>query len=175
MVGEHMFDTSSNTGRRASWRDALKARLDSARFAVASTIGADRRVSQLASDNYREDAMGTSNVWMYQDTLRTEIGNGADIVGYEVEATDGSIGKVDKRSAEAGRDYLVVDTGFWIFGHKRLIPAGVVRRVDHNDRKVFVSMTKEEIKNAPDFDEAMNSTDDAYYDKHSSYYSQYGW
>jgi hypothetical protein len=129
----------------------------------------------MSTDNYLEDAMGTSNVWTYQDTLRTDIGNGADIVGYEVQATDDSIGKVDKRSTEAGRDYLVVDTGFWIFGHKRLIPAGVVRRVDHNDRKVYVSMTKEEIKNAPDFDDAMTSTDDAYYDKHSSYYSRYGW
>ena len=119
--------------------------------------------------------MGTSNVWMYQDALRTDIGNGADIVGYEVEATDDSIGKVDKRSTEAGRNYFVVDTGFWIFGHKRLIPAGVVRRVDHTDRKVYVSMTKEEIKNAPDFDEAMTSADDAYYDKQSTYYSRYGW
>ena len=26
--------------------------------------------------------------------------------------------------------YLVVDTGFWIFGKKRLIPAGVVTHVD---------------------------------------------
>src|SRR3954452_7280721 len=124
------------------------------------------------TDNYLEDAMGTSNVWIYQDTLRTDIGNGADLVGYEVEATDGNIGKVDKRSTEAGRDYLVVDTGFWIFGHKRLIPAGVVRRVDRNDRKVYVSMTKEQIKNAPDFDEARTSTDGAEYDNHSSSYSR---
>jgi hypothetical protein len=66
--------------------------------------------------------MGTSDIWIYHDTLRTDVGNGADIVGYDVEATDGSIGKVDKRSTEAGPNYLVVDTGFWIFGHKRLIP-----------------------------------------------------
>jgi hypothetical protein len=36
-------------------------------------------------------------------------------------------------------------------------------------------MTKEEIKNAPDFDDAMTSTDDAYYEKHSSYYDRYRW
>ena len=119
--------------------------------------------------------MGTSNVWMYHETLRTDISSGAEIVGYDVEATDGSIGKVDKRSTEAGRDYLVVDTGFWIFGHKRLIPAGVVRRVDRDRHTVYVSMTKEEIKNAPDFDEAMTSTDDAYYDKYSGYYDRYRW
>jgi len=119
--------------------------------------------------------MDKSTVWTYHDTLRTDIGNGADVVGYDVEATDGSIGKVDKRSTEASRDYLVVDTGFWIFGHKRLIPAGVVRRVDRADEKLYVSMTKDEIKNAPDFDDAMTANDDAYYDKYSNYYDQYRW
>jgi hypothetical protein len=119
--------------------------------------------------------MGTPTVWVYNETLRTDLGSGRDIVGYNVEATDDSIGKVDKRSTEAGRDYLVVDTGFWIFGHKRLIPAGVVRRVDHNERKIHVAMTKDEIKNAPDFDETMTANDEVYYDKHSSYYDRYGW
>ena len=114
--------------------------------------------------------MGTSDIWIYHDTLRTDVGNGADIVGYDVEATDGSIGKVDKRSTEAGRNYLVVDTGFWIFGHKRLIPAGVVRRVDRNERKVFVSMTKEEIKNAPELDES-RVRDDTYRTELGDYYS----
>src|SRR5262245_18934037 len=113
--------------------------------------------------------MGTPTLWVYNETLRTDVGSGRDIVGYDVEAADDSIGKVDKRSTEAGRDYLVVDTGFWIFGHKRLIPAGVVRRVDNKQRKIYVAMTKDEIKNAPDFDEMMTANDDVYYDKHSSY------
>jgi ribosomal 30S subunit maturation factor RimM len=77
-----------------------------------------------------------------------------DVVGYEVEATDGSIGKIDEASNDAASSYLVVDTGFWIFGKKRLIPAGVITRVDDEDRKVFVSMTKDQIKSAPDFDAA---------------------
>ena len=49
---------------------------------------------------------------------------------------------------------LVVDTGFWIFGKKRMIPAGVVPR-DRRRRanKVFVAMTKDQIKQAPDYDE----------------------
>ena len=50
----------------------------------------------------------------------------SDLVGYDVEATDGHIGKIDEASNEAAGQYLVVDTGFWIFGKKRLIPAGVV-------------------------------------------------
>ena len=35
--------------------------------------------------------------------------------------------------------YVVVDTGFWIFGKKRLIPAGVVSAVVHEDKTVHVA------------------------------------
>jgi hypothetical protein len=66
-----------------------------------------------------------------------------------VEATDESIGKIDAKSDEASSSYVAVDTGFWIIGKKRLIPAGAVTSVDHDDEKVNVSMTKDEIKNAP--------------------------
>jgi hypothetical protein len=121
-----------------------------------------------------EEEMSTLNVWEYRSGLRTDLADQANLVGYDVEATDGSIGKIDEASAETSRQYLVVDTGFWIFGKKRLIPAGVVTRVDHVDRKVYVSMTKDQIKRAPDYDDAMTSYDDAYYDKYSSYYSPYG-
>ena len=100
-------------------------------------------------------------------------GNLPDVTGFDVEATDGHIGKVDNATAEESSSCLVVDTGFWIFGKKRLIPAGMATRVDHAAEKVYVSMTKDQIKQAPDFDEAMTSHDDAYYDKYSSYYSPY--
>ena len=76
-----------------------------------------------------------------------------DITGYDVEATDGSVGKVDEATYENGQGALVVDTGFWIFGKKRMLPAGVVQDVDEDTRKVFVSCSKDEIKQAPDYDE----------------------
>ena len=85
----------------------------------------------------------------YQDSTWT---GGNDLVGYDVEATDGSIGKIDEATTEASSSYLVVDTGFWIFGKKRLIPAGVVSGVDHDSKNVYVNLTKEQIKSAPDYD-----------------------
>jgi len=118
------------------------------------------------------DRMASNNVWTY----RIDIGTGIEpvnLIGYSVEATDGSIGKIDEATGDTSRQYLVVDTGFWIFGKKRLIPAGMATRVDHAAEKVYVSMTKDQIKQAPDFDEAMTSHDDAYYDKYSGYYSPY--
>ena len=96
-----------------------------------------------------------------------------DVTGWDVEATDGHIGKIDKATTETSRQYVVVDTGFWIFGKKRLIPAGMATRVDQATGKVYVSMTKDQIKQAPDYDDAMTTDDDAYYDKYSDYYSPY--
>ena len=45
----------------------------------------------------------------------------------------------------------MVDTGFWIFDKRRLIPAGAVTAVDHDSRKVMISLTKDQVKDAPDF------------------------
>ncbi len=45
--------------------------------------------------------------------------------------------------------YLVVDTGPWIFGKKVLLPASVIQRIDLDDKKVYVRLTKDQIKAAP--------------------------
>jgi hypothetical protein len=118
--------------------------------------------------------MDAMNVWLYRESLSREPADIEKLVGYDVQATDGHIGKIDSASTETNRQYLVVDTGFWIFGKKRLIPAGVVTRVDHKDHNVYVSMSKDQIKLAPDFDKD-RFDDDVSYDKHGSYYREYGW
>ncbi|MGW6913927.1 PRC-barrel domain-containing protein [Kitasatospora sp. NPDC054939] len=75
---------------------------------------------------------------------------GTDLVGFHVEAEDGHIGKVDELSEKVGAQYLVVDTGPWIFGKRVLLPAGTVVRIEPGEQKVFVDRTKEEIKNGPE-------------------------
>ena len=71
----------------------------------------------------------TRDIWTYSETVRT----GGDLSGYHVEATDGSIGKIDEATYDEGSSCLVVDTGPWIFGKKVLLPAGIVESVDHDD------------------------------------------
>jgi hypothetical protein len=93
-----------------------------------------------------------------------------DFVGYEVEGSDGSsIGKIDKSSWDAGSAYLVVDTRFWRFGKKRVIPAGLVERVDVEAETVFVDLSKAEIKAAPDFGEHRRLSAE-----HEAYYASFG-
>lgn len=98
----------------------------------------------------------TTDVWSF----RTEptIGD-VDLTGFSVEAADGGIGKVDEATYEAGSSYLIVDTGPWIFGKKVMLPAGVVQRVDPESETVFVNRTKDEIKNAPEFDDTLADAD----------------
>ncbi|MEU7477009.1 PRC-barrel domain containing protein [Lentzea sp. NPDC042327] len=92
--------------------------------------------------------------WFGQDDDATDLAHRPDtgLIGYEVEATDGSIGKVHDDNAEVPGDCLLVDTGPWIFGHKVVLPVGTVRRVDHDERKVWVDRTRQQIKDAPEYD-----------------------
>ena len=94
-----------------------------------------------------------------------------DLVGYDVEATDGKIGKIDESTYDVGASYLVVDTGFWIFGKKRMIPAGVVERIDDTDEKVYVRLTKDDIKSAPDFEEQHRRERELYDKYYETYWS----
>ncbi|GAA3064252.1 PRC-barrel domain-containing protein (plasmid) [Streptomyces goshikiensis] len=110
----------------------------------------------------------TVNVWGYRETSGHLAG--ADLTGYKVEATDGSIGKVDKHSDEVGSAYIVVDTGPWIFGKEVLLPAGTVSRVDPDDKKIFVDRTKEQIKNAPEFDKDKHLGNAEYHNQVGGYY-----
>lgn len=75
-------------------------------------------------------------------TFRKEV-PAREIEGFDVEAHDGSIGKIDN---EVGRSFVVVDTGR-IFGRKVVIPARALETIDRDEQKVFVSMTKDQIRN----------------------------
>ena len=98
-----------------------------------------------------------------------------DLTGFDVEAADGHIGKVDEATYKEGTGCLVVDAGFWVFGKKRMIPAGVVKSVDPEQKKIDVSMTKDQVKHAPDFDPERHRDDEAgCYDEVGNYFWSYG-
>ena len=112
-----------------------------------------------------------TDIWSYRDTATAQP---TDLVGFEVVATDGSIGKVDQATYDAGASYLVVDTGPWIFGKKRMLPAGVIERIDYDSRQVFVNLTKDQIRDAPDYD-AARYQDEAYRSELGTYYGPFWW
>ena len=109
--------------------------------------------------------MSTTDLWTYNDSAL--VGNA--LVGLEVVAVDGEIGKVDEATDDAGTSGVVVDTGRWILGKKVLLPAGTVNHVDRDERKVYVDRSKEQIKSAPEFD-SDTYRDPTYRDKIAGYY-----
>jgi len=110
-----------------------------------------------------------TDVWTFQIREVQEV---PKLSGFDVEATDGHIGKIDEATYEVGSSCLVVDTGFWIFGKKRMLPGSVIRRIDLDNRQVFVGLTKDQIKQAPDHDEQRRDEEE-YRRSLGDYYSRY--
>jgi hypothetical protein len=92
-----------------------------------------------------------------------------EIAGYAVEAKDGHIGTVDEVSYDAGTGAIVVDTGHWIFGKKRMVPAGMIEKIDREARVVTLSCTKADVKGAPDHDPS-RADDTAHRDEVGEHY-----
>jgi hypothetical protein len=113
--------------------------------------------------------MTVAEIW----TLNVETVPNVDLSGFKVEALDGGIGKVDEATYEAAGSFVVVDTGPWIFGKKVMLPAGVIRDIDLDTETVFVNRTKDQIKNAPEFDERRYMDED-YRSRLGSYYDRGG-
>ena len=113
--------------------------------------------------------MATIEMWTFSIATPTIDLTKLDLTGFKVEARDGGIGKVDEATYEAGASFIVADTGPWIFGKKVLLPAGVIRDIDPDTETIFVNLTKDEIKNAPDFDED-RYRDESYRNELSGYY-----
>ncbi len=110
------------------------------------------------------------DLWVYRDYDAWE---GAQLTGYAVEALDGEIGSVDEATYETNGSFVVVDTGPWVFGKRAMLPAGVIDRIDTTERRVFVNRTKDQIQNAPEFDEA-TYRDETYRTGVGDYYGRGG-
>lgn len=91
--------------------------------------------------NYKEDIFGGEDIKSFSvyDYNNDKIGSVHDII-------------VD----ESGRfRYLVLDTGFWIFGKKVLLPVGRAS-IDYSQERVYAKgLTKEQAENLPEYDDDM--------------------
>jgi uncharacterized protein YrrD len=78
-----------------------------------------------------------------------------EVTGYHIAETDGEIGHVsdfffDENSREI--QYLLVDTGHWLPGRKVLIATKWIDDISWAEKKVYVTVTREQVKNSPEFD-----------------------
>jgi hypothetical protein len=94
-----------------------------------------------------------SEIWGYRDVALGGVG----LVGFDVEATDGPVGKVDGATHEVG-GFLVVGTRSRIFNRKVAIPANAVARVDAAAGVIFLDRDREAILAAPQYRAGRTST-----------------
>jgi hypothetical protein len=111
----------------------------------------------------------SAGLWTIAELWQTDV----DLTGFTVEAPDGKVGAVDQATWEDAFGYLVVNTGPSIFGKQVIIPGGVVRHLDLDNETVFVGRTRDEILNAPAFDESRED-DAGYLEELGAYYAAEG-
>jgi len=81
-----------------------------------------------------------------------------EVTGYYVDATDGSIGHIEDfviDETEWAIRYLMIDTKNWWPGKMVLISPDWLRDIVWSDEKVFVDVTRDKVKAAPEFDPSM--------------------
>lgn len=77
-----------------------------------------------------------------------------DLSGFTIRATDGEIGTLDECYFDDRQwtvRYVVASTGGW-FGPRVLLSPISIPRVDHENRTVEVSLTREQIRRSPEVD-----------------------
>jgi hypothetical protein len=107
-------------------------------------------------------------IWSYPPQAgRAE---GQDLTGFTVVATDGTVGHVDREADHFGMRHLVVDTGVWVFGKSVLVPVGAVAAIDAKERRIAVTCSRGEIKEAPRFRTDSETMDRDYLTRVGEYY-----
>ena len=86
-----------------------------------------------------------------------------EVSNYNIQASDGEIGHVSDFIVDDDTwaiRYLIIDTQNWWPGKKVLISPRWIERVSWKDSKVFVSLTRESIKQAPEYNDELFITRD---------------
>jgi sporulation protein YlmC with PRC-barrel domain len=101
-----------------------------------------------------------------------------DVSGRHIQATDGEVGHVDDFVIDDETwaiRYLIVDTKNWWPGKKVLLSPQWIERVSWRESKVFVNLSRETIKQAPEYTEDSLLTRDYETKLHRHYNRQGYW
>ncbi|MFH2000646.1 MAG: PRC-barrel domain-containing protein, partial [Planctomycetota bacterium] len=78
-----------------------------------------------------------------------------EVTGYHIQTTDDEIGHVEDFIVNDETwiiQYMVVDTRNWLPGKKVLISPAWMDSIDWVERKVSVDLTREQVKDSPEYD-----------------------
>jgi hypothetical protein len=78
------------------------------------------------------------------------VGPGDSVKGFEVEASDGHVGKVSWASYAPGESYLVVSQLHHLHEVHRVVPAGAVEKLSAPERRVWLRVSRAQVEEAPE-------------------------
>lgn len=98
-----------------------------------------------------------------------DLFDGHKITDFSVYANDaddndqnkvGSVKEMLVDEADGRFRYFIIDTGFWVFGKKVLLPVGMAR-LNYDKERLYVSgLTKEQVENLPEFSDDLKIDND---------------
>ena len=100
------------------------------------------------------------------------------VTGYHIQASDGEIGHVEDFIIDDENwaiRYLIVDTLNWWTGKKVLIAPKWIERASWSESKVFINLSRETIKQSPEYTDALLLTRDYETRLHGHYHLQGYW
>jgi len=95
-----------------------------------------------------------------------------EVAGYHIQADDGELGHVEDFIIDDQTwaiRYLIINTGNWWLGKKVLVSPLWIGRVSWDESKVFVNLTREAIKQSPEYTELSLLTRDYEIGLHGHY------
>jgi uncharacterized protein YrrD len=113
-----------------------------------------------------------------EDAWDPNLRSTKDVTGHNIQALDEEIGHVDDFIIDDENwaiRYLVVDTKNWWPGKKVLVSTQWIDRFSWEDAKVFVQLNKEDIKQAPEYEEDQIITRDYESNLHQYYQRKEYW
>ncbi len=91
-----------------------------------------------------------------ENSWNPNLRSSKEVLDYDFQAIDGEIGHVDDFIINDDTwtiRYLVLDTKSWLPGRKVLISTEWIDRISYDESKVFVDLSRETIRNVPEYNE----------------------
>lgn len=112
------------------------------------------REAQLGQQARRQEGAGAPTQTL--EGQDAHLRSSEEVIGYHIQAQDGEIGHVETFLVDDATwriRYLVVDTHNWLPGKKVLVAPEWIEDIDWAERKVFVDLTRQQIKSGPTYEE----------------------
>lgn len=126
--------------------------------------------SGIAAETIRSGAVAEQQAKTQEED--SHLRSAREVEGYHLQADDGAIGHVDDFLLDEQSwsvAFLVIDTKNWLPGKHVLIPPRAIGRVSWPDRSVTVGLTRDQVRNAPEYDRS-GRVPPGYFDDINSYY-----